>query len=90
MVNKKANQSVCLEVLLWNVASLKITLLWILRMTAQLNNPYTCLSTNTFRMLIVFLQYWTAFYHQQLNKKQQENQHIQSFDSNSSSYLLNW
>lgn len=62
MVNKKANQSVCLEVLLWYVASLKITLLWILRMTAQLNNPYTCLATNTFRILIVLLQNWTAFY----------------------------
>lgn len=61
MVNKKANQSVCLEVLLWNVASLKITLLWILRMTAQLNNPYTCLGTNTSRILIVFLQNGAAF-----------------------------
>lgn len=55
MVNKKANQSVYLKVLIWNVASLKITLLWILRMTAQLNKPYTCLGTNTSRMLIVFL-----------------------------------
>lgn len=75
MVNKKANQSVCLEVLLWNVASLKITLLWILGMTAQLNNPYTCLGTNTSRISIVFLPNWIAFTAlQQLNKKQHGNQ----------------
>lgn len=77
MVNKKANQSVCLEVLLWYVASLKITLLWILRMTAQLNNPYTCLATNTFRILIVFYKTELLFIAlQQLNKKQYENQSI--------------
>jgi len=42
-------------------------------MTAQLNNPYTCLGTNTSRILIVFLQNGAPFRASKLGLSKYEN-----------------